>query len=227
MLTNENAQTSISVPVALRLVGVVTGVWAIIYVLGATLTYIPGHPDFSLFTTYLSDIGDTAGWPQILFNSGTLVAAPLRYLVLVLIVLRLTQMGAGRAFAISTLVIGFISTAGTVLMTATPISVAPAVHKSGIALYFLGVVVLQTVVFFKQWAMKEVLKILPVLSLIVVVVFLVFLSALVLYMQGTIGRGLSVVFEWLCFASSVVWLFAQSILLGRVGVALEHVLRHT
>ena len=141
MLAKRNDQTVISIPGALKLVGIITGTWAILVVLTATLAYLPEHPDFSLFTTYLSDIGDTAGWPQILFNSGTLIAAPMRYLVIVLLVLRLTQLGAGRAFAVSALIIGFISSSGTVLMTAIPFSVAPAIHKSGIGLYFLGIVV--------------------------------------------------------------------------------------
>ncbi|KKL66513.1 hypothetical protein LCGC14_2144250 [marine sediment metagenome] len=72
MLARKNDQTVISIPGALKLVGIITGTWAILVVLSATLAYLPEHPDFSLFTTYLSDIGDTAGWPQILFNSGTL-----------------------------------------------------------------------------------------------------------------------------------------------------------
>jgi hypothetical membrane protein len=57
-------------------------------VLFASLAYVPEHPDFSIFNTYLSDIGDTPGWPQIFFNSGTLLAAALRYAVIVLLVLR-------------------------------------------------------------------------------------------------------------------------------------------
>ena len=219
MLAKKNDQTVISIPGALKLVGIITGMWAILVVLAATRAYLPEHPDFSLFTTYLSDIGDTAGWPQILFNSGTLIAAPLRYLVIVLLVLRLTQLGAGRAFAVSALIIGFISSSGTVLMTAIPFSVAPAIHKSGIGLYFLGIVVLQTVIFFKQWAMKDVHRILPVLSIIMVIVYLIFLVVFVLYEQGTIGRSASVIFEWLCFASSIVWVFAQSILLGKMDAA--------
>ena len=135
MFTQNTKYMTISVPAALKLVGIVGGVWAILTILGATLAYLPAHPDFSIFTTYLSDIGDTPGWPQIIFNSGTLIAVPIRYLVLVLLVLRLRSLGAGRAFSVAVLVIGFASTSGTALMTATPFSVAPSVHKTGIGLY--------------------------------------------------------------------------------------------
>lgn len=215
MLKKENNQTSINIPGALRLVGIISFVWAVMVVLIATLAYLPEHPDFSPFTTYLSDIGDTPGWPQILFNSGTLIAAPMRYLVIVLLALRLAQLGAGRMFVVSVLIIGFISSLGTAVMTAVPFSVAPAVHKAGIPMYFLGVVVVQTSIFIKEWLLPKVPKILPGLSLLMVVVFIVFATLFILLEQGIVGRSTPVIWEWLCFISSVVWLLAQSILLGK------------
>ncbi|MBW1785136.1 MAG: hypothetical protein JRK53_00745 [Deltaproteobacteria bacterium] len=214
MLTQENNLTVISIPSAFKMVGIIAGTWALLVVLSSTLAYLPGHPDFSLFTTYLSDIGDTAGWPQILFNSGTLMAAPMRYLVVVLLVLRLLQLGAGRAFAVAALIIGLISTAGTVFMTAVPFSVSPAIHKSGIPLYFLGVVVLQTLIGIREWSLRNVPKILPVLCFLMVSVYFIFATLVILHEQGTVGRSTPVIWEWLAFFSSVAWVFAQSILLG-------------
>lgn len=219
MLVEASNQTSISIPGALRLVGIICGVWAILVVLTATLAYLPGHPDFSPFTTYLSDIGDTAGWPQVLFNSGTLIAAPMRYLVIVLLVLRLAQLGAGRAFAVATLIVGLVSTTGTVLMTAVPFSVAPGVHKLGIPLYFLGIVVLQMLIGIRQWSLGDVPKVLPVLSFVMVAAYLIFATLVILSEQGVVGRNTPAVWEWLAFLSSVVWLFAQSILLGKMDAA--------
>jgi len=219
MLAKTHDQTVISIPGALKLVGIIAGTWAIMVVLAATLAYLPDHPDFSLFTTYLSDIGDTGGWPQLLFNSGTLIAAPIRYLVIVLLVLRLAQLGAGRVFAVSALIIGFVSSSGTVLMTAIPFSVAPAIHKLGIPLYFMGVVVLQTLIGIREWSLRDVPKILPGLSFLMVVVFFIFATLVILYEQGTVGRNTPVIWEWLAFLSSVIWVFAQSILLGRTDTA--------
>lgn len=215
MLAQKDNQIAISIPRALLLVGMVGGAWAILVIVAATLAYLPEHPDFSPFTTFLSDIGDTPGWPQILFNSGTLIAVPIRFLALVLIVLRLIQMGAGRTFAVVALIVGFISTSGTALMTASPFSVAPAVHKAGIGLYFLGIVVLQSLMFVKEWLLKGVPKVLPVLSLVVVVFYFAFVTLLVLYERGVVSRSTPVIWEWLSILSSIVWLLAQSILLGR------------
>jgi len=93
----------LSIPRSLKVVGIIGGAWAILVILGAVIAYLSEHPGFSPFTTYLSDIGDTLGWPQIIFNSSTLIAVPIRYLVLVLPVLRLAQLGAGRPFTIATL----------------------------------------------------------------------------------------------------------------------------
>jgi len=157
----------------------------------------------------------TAGWPQILFNSGTLIAAPIRYLVLVLFALRLSQFGAGLPFVIAILIGGLISTSGTILMTAVPFSVALAVHITGIGLYFLGIVVLQTLIGIQEWSLKGVPTILPALSFLMVAVFFVFTTLVILYERGVVSRSAPVIWEWLAVSSSVVWVFAQSILLGK------------
>jgi hypothetical protein len=218
MLDKINNQTNISTPAALRLVGIISVVWALLTVLTTTVSYLPDHPDFSMFTTYLSDMSDsgiTPGWPPILFNTGTLIAAPMRYLFIALLVLRLTQIGAGRAFSITVLVVGIVSTMGTVLMTAVPFSFAQPIHMLGIAMYFLGVVVLQTVIGIKEWSLKGIVKLLPGLSFLVVIVFFVFAALMMLYEKGAVGRNTPVIWEWLAFFSSVIWLFAHTCLLGK------------
>jgi len=214
-MKGENKQTNISLPSALKLVGIIAGVWAILVVITSTLSYLSGHPNFSIFTTYLSEIGATAGWPQILFNSGTLIAAPMRYLVIVLLILRMGQLGAGRAFIIVALAIGLLSTVGTVIMTAVPFNVSLTIHKMGIPLYFLGVVVLQTLIGVREWSIKDIPKILPWLCFLLVIVYFVFAVLVMLHERGMVSRNTPVIWEWLAFFLSVVWVFAQSILLGK------------
>ena len=207
--------STISIPRGLKLVGILGGVWAILSILGAVIAYLPEHPDFSIFNTYLSDIGATPTWPQIIFNSCTLIAVPIRYLVLALLIMRLMQLGAGKSFAIATLIIGFLSTTGTALMTATPYTVSMALHKTGIGLYFLGVIVLQTIIFIREWSLRSVPKVLPALSLLMALLYLVFLTMFILYEQGVVSRTAPVIWEWLSILSSIVWMLAQSILLGK------------
>ena len=215
MILQQNNRSIISVPGTLKITGLIAGTFGLLVVLIASLAYIPQHPEFSLLNTFLSTISDTPGWPQVLFNAGTLLATPLRYIVLVLFAMRLYELGAGQAFKYAVLVIGFISTFGTVLMTAVPFSLAPSIHKVGIGLYFLGIVVLQSMVFFKQWSMKAIHRLLPILSMSMVIIFTVFFVLLMLYEQGVINRSSPVFFEWLCFFSSIVWVYTQSVILGK------------
>ena len=217
MDTNKTTETVIHIPSALRLVGVIAGSWGILVVLISTYVYFPEHQDSSLFSTYLSDIGATAGWPQITFNAGTLIAAPLRYLAIALLILRLGQLGAGRAFKIVTLIIAFVSTAGTIIMTAVPYNVSVTIHKMGIPLYFLGVVIFQTMIGIKELSLKSVPKILPFVCFLLVVVYLVFAILVSFHERGMVGRNAPVIWEWLAFFSSIIWVFLQSILLGRKG----------
>ena len=215
-------QSTLSIPHSLKLVGIIGGIWAILTTVGAVIAYIPGHHDFSPLNTYLSDMGDTPGWPQIIWNSGTLIAVPIRYLVLVLLVIQLRQLGAGKSFAILTIIVGFFSTAGTALMTATPFSVSPIIHKAGIALYFFGVVLLQTIIFIKEWSLKSIPRGLPLLSLAMVLVYFVFVTLMVLFEQGVVSRTAPVIWEWLAISTSIAWVLAQSIVLGKTdhGVSL-------
>lgn len=150
MLTIKDNKTVIHIPSALRIVGIIAGIWGTLVVLLATLAYLSAHQDFSILTTYLSDIGATAGWPQITFNAGTLIATPIRYFSIVLLILRLGQLGAGSAFIAATILIAFVSTSGTVIMTAVPYNVSATVHKIVIPLYFFGVVILQTMIGIKE-----------------------------------------------------------------------------
>jgi hypothetical membrane protein len=184
-------------------------------ILLATLAYIPGHPEFTPFNTFLSDIGDTPGWPQALFNSGMLIAAPLRYLVLVLFTMRMWQLGTTRRFGIAVLTIGFIATFGTVAMTAVPFSTAPMVHKAGIGLYFLGVVFLQSIIFFKEWSITDLPRVLPLTSISLVAIFLFFFAAFLLYEFEVLGRTMAVITEWFCALTSLVWVFVHGLVLGR------------
>jgi len=213
--TNTAISTIIHIPASLKLVGVIGSLWALFTIIGASIAYSSLNPNFSPFTTYLSDIGDTTGWPQIIFNSGTLIGVPICYLVLVLLVLRLSQLGAGRNFAIATLTIGFLSTLGTALLTATPFSVSPIVHKTGIVLYFFGVVILQATIFIKEWAMKDLPGILPFSCAALVVIFLIFFCLMVLYSQGIVSRSVPTIWEWLSIFSSIVWMLIQSLILGK------------
>jgi len=224
MIAHHSEQTTLSIPHCLKLVGIIGGVWALMTILGAVLAYLPDHPHFSIFTTYLSDIGDTEGWPQIIFNSCTLIAVPIRYLFLVLLALSLRQLGAGKGFMSAVLVIGFLSTSGTALMTAVGFSQAPIMHKTGIGLYFLGVVFLQATIFFKEWSVKSIPRALPLMSLLMVILFLVFVTLLFLYEAGAVSRATPVIWEWLAVLASIAWMLAQGIVLGKTdhGTALLH-----
>ena len=125
MSNKANKQILIKVPDVLKILGIICSTFAVMVILLSILVYLPEHPNFSIFTTYLSDIGDTPGLPQIIFNSGTLISAPLRFLIIILVVLRLFELGAGKNFVITTLIVGFLSTSGTIAMTAAPFRLHP------------------------------------------------------------------------------------------------------
>jgi hypothetical membrane protein len=214
MFAQAEERRILSIPNTLKVIGISTAALGLLGTLLAVIAYAQDHPGFSIFTTYLSDIGDTPGWPQVFLNNSIVLISPLRYLVLVLLVMCLAEFGAGRLFMTSILTVGAFTTLGTVLMTAIPFSFAPSVHKIGIAFYFLGVVILQLMIGIREWQLKSIPHLLPILSFLMVAVYMVFATLMMLYEGGMVSRNTPVIWEWMCFAVSILWVLGQSIVLG-------------
>lgn len=218
MLTYNETYSALSIPKTMKAFYVLTGTFVILMTVLAVLAYVPEHPEFSIFNTFLSDIGDTPGWPQIIWNSGTLIGSSLRYIVIVLLVLRLSQMGTGKGFAYTVLIIGAFSTLGTVLLTAVPFSVDPAVHKAGIPLYFFGVVPLQIIIGLREWSLKDIPRLLPTICFLVAGAYLTFFILVILYELGVVSRTTTItpmIWQWVGFGFSILWLFGHGIVLGK------------
>ncbi len=198
---------------ALRIVGIMGVVLGVGTIFFSTRLYIQNH-NFSVFTTYLSDIGDTPGWPQVVFNSGMLIIAPVRYLFLVLLILQLSHLGAEKWFGLSAIVLGTLVVFGSIGMSAIPYSLNLSLHKYSALLYFFGVVIFQIIIA-AQEIKRRLPVVLPVASLAVVAIYLVFavLLTLVGKIEG-ITRNTPVIWEWLSFCSLMFWLFAHSVVLG-------------
>jgi hypothetical membrane protein len=210
MIAVSITRTSISASASLKIIGIFGATFGLIGTFLAAVAYLPSNPGFSMFTTFLSDIGDAPGWPQILFNSTTLIMAPIRLLIIALVVICLSQIGAGIKFAKTIMILGSISTIGTVIMTAVPFSVSTEIHLAGIPMYFFGLVVWQTIVGIKEWTLK-VPRILPVLSFLVVIAFLLFFILFILYESNIVGRTAAPIWQWAGFFLSLIWVYAHSI----------------
>ncbi len=215
MIAQDSKRSTMDLQASLKMLGIAGGTIGLLGILLPVLAYAPGHPGFLPFTTYLSDMGATPVWPQVLFNAPMLINSPLRFLFLVLLVTRLIQLGAGRAFAWSALIAGFVSMCGTILMSAVPYTMNSAIHELGIPTFFLGVVVVQTLLGVTEWKHKELQRLLPWLCFEVVAAYLSFFILEMLYEAGLVGRTVPIFPEWLCAASLLVWVFAHALLLGK------------
>lgn len=178
------------------------------------LLYWQKHPNFAITNTYLSDIGADGGWPQIIFNSLTLIAAPIRLLIIMLLILRLRQFSAGHTLTTLVGILAFVSATGTVIMTAVPSNLDAEVHKLGVPLYFFGVVIMQLLIGIIEYRLKILPRLLPFSSFGLVIVFLIFFILFVLLEQGMVSRNTPIIWEWFCLLASVLWLGIHMIILG-------------
>jgi len=198
---------------SLRVVGLVGAALGVAFVVGSTLLYARDH-GFSFFTTYLSDVGNAPGWPQVVFNSGMLLSAPLRYVFLVFLVFRLVHQGAGVSFGRAALIIGALVVVGSIGTAAVPFSFNLRIHKLSALVYFFGTVALQSLIAVQEIRLR-LPRVLPISTLALVAIYLVF--ACLLAMVGRVAgitRATPVIWEWLAFAAIMVWLIAHSLVLG-------------
>jgi hypothetical protein len=214
MIAKVRTQSIPSIPSSLKVAGLVTGSLGLLGWILSAIAYISIKPGSNLLATYLSDIGATPVWPQIFWNASMLIVSPLRYVVLVLLVLRLHQFGAGRIFG-KAVILGIFTTTGTILMSAVPYTVDLNIHKLGIPLFFFGVVILQTVIGLQEWQLKAVPRSLAILCFAVVAFYLIFFTLEMLYDADVVSRNMPVPWQWLSGISLLAWVFAHSMILGR------------
>jgi len=209
----ESPRAQIDVPNAMLVVGAL-GLAVGIGTIVASAIAFAAERDFSPLTTYISDFGTAPGWPQAIFTAGMLIAAPLRYLFLVLLLAQLGRLGPSPAARATLLGVGAFVVLGSIGTAAVPFTLDRPTHMGSAFLYFFGTVVLQAGLAVQEWRLR-LPAVLPVTSLAVVAVYFVFaaLLALVGRVEG-IDRDTPVPFEWLAFAALMFWLAAHTLVLG-------------
>lgn len=202
------------VPVMLRVLGFAMVGLSLTAVTSAALFYVQLRP-FSIFSTYLSDMGNTPVWPQVFFNAGMLLGAPLRFLFLILIVAVLAHLGAGRGFSIAALTAGAVLFAASVGTFAVPFGLHRSIHLGSALVAFFGTVGLFLLIAAQEWR-RGLPRVLPVSSLAVAAASLVFATLLTLVGRAPgVTRDTPVIWEWLTFALMIAWTISHSVLLGR------------
>lgn len=202
------------VPVALRIVGLVLVGLSVTTVTLSALLYAQ-HEPFSFFSTYLSDMGNTSGWPQAAFNSGMLLGAPLRFVFLALLVSEWLHLGASPAFARAALLLGALLFFANVGMFAVPFGLSRSVHMTSALVAFFGTVALFVMIAAQEWRLR-LPSVLPASSCAVAAASLVF--ATLLAMVGRLAgvtRETPVIWEWLVFCAFLFWSTSHLLVLGR------------
>jgi len=201
------------VPHAMRVIGTLGLLVGTGTILAAAAAYA-AERDFSLLATYISDFGSASGWPQAIFTTGMLIAAPLRYLFLYLLLTQLVQLGASLRYRSVMLVLGALVVLGSVGTAAVPYTLHLPTHEGAAFLYFLGTVVLQSALAWQEWRLR-LPALLPWSSIAVVASYLVFATLLALAgkVEG-VDRTAPVPWEWLAFVALMVWLAAHTAVLG-------------
>ena len=64
MIAHRSNHVTLRISRSQKVVGIIGGV-CVAVILATVIVYLSGQPDFSMFTSYLSDVRVTPAWPQI------------------------------------------------------------------------------------------------------------------------------------------------------------------
>ncbi len=192
------------------------------------ILYRQVDPTFSFFTPYVSGLGGPPkGAPEgiqylsaTVYNLGMLLAVPLRIAFLFQVIILVKRMGAGLWLTRTSLVTGLVSSTGWFLMALVPFSADLDLHMIGAMVYFLGATSFQLIFAVTEIKTESLPKHLPLLGLLNLVVFSAFSYMLiqveVLQIPGVPEPAL---FEWLVFASAILWVLAHGLFIRKARKA--------
>ncbi len=192
------------------------------------ILYRQVDPTFSFFTHYVSGLGGPPkGAPEgiqnlsaTVYNLGMLLAVPLRIAFLFQVIILVKRMGAGLWLTRTSLVTGLVSSTGWLLMALVPFSADLDLHMIGAMVYFLGATSFQLIFAVTELKTESLPKHLPLLGLLNLVVFSAFSYMLiqveVLQIPGVPEPAL---FEWLVFASAILWVLAHGLFIRKARKA--------
>ena len=214
MQATDSTMMRLSIPLSLKISGITGALLGLLTTLLAVWAYTNVRTDFSIFTTYISELGSTEGATQLIYNSGSLVLAPIRFLVGILLAWRMYQLGAGKTFFRAFITLSLVATIGIILMAAAPYRDLPEVHNAGIPLFFFGTVVLQSLLLYQEWRIRRIPRVLPITTLLSIVLYTAFAVLVTMYQNGQLDHDTPVIWEWACFLIQITWVLLHSILLG-------------
>ena len=161
---------------------------------------------FSIFTTYISDLGAAAKSSSLVYNTGMIISAPIRVVFGLYLLKFLESKGADvkiLKIIAYPIVIGAI---GSVIMSVFPYDISRLLHLLGAFTYFFSAVIIQALIAKIEFKTSNMLKYLPLIGLIVVLTYVLFVSFEISVLLSNNFRMLACFFEWMGYFSLMAWL---------------------
>ena len=196
---------------------------AIILAIGTVITsimlYIQVDPTFTIVSHYLSNLGSTPKGAQdgkiyssaIVFNTGFTILAIFRILVILFLARYLQIKGSPHKLTRVWVILSFFSSSGSLIVAIVPYSVSLSIHMLGALILFVGSVFSGVMFIIVELKTPEIPRYLPLVISINVIVYLIFATLLIGEWMGFAPEESSVIWEWIAFLSSLLWLSVHGV----------------
>jgi hypothetical membrane protein len=186
-------------------------IFSITFISISVFLYSSTDPSFSIFTHFLSDLGAASKSSSLVFNLGMIISAPLRVLFGIYLLRILASKGANKrlikiiAYAI------MIGAIGSFILALFPYDISLLLHMSGALVYFISVIILQSLMAKIELKTPGVPRYLPLLCIAVVSTYILFvgfeISAKVVVSESLMN--FACFFEWMGYFSLMIWILSH------------------
>lgn len=182
----------------------------------AYLLFIQVDPSFTIFTHFISDLGDGPNFSNVIFSIGVISSSVISLFFYIFLTKFLIERDANKVLSLLGLIFGLVSCIGSVLVGIFPSATAPIEHRIGALLSFSGSFFISIFYSCAELTSRDFNKEVAVSGLLIAPFPITFLlTYLFLHFPG-INSTIPIFIEWLAYFTRMGWVIIQGIYVLRL-----------
>lgn len=183
---------------------------SLISILVAYLLYIQVDASFTIFTHFISDLGDGPNYSNITFNIGIICASIVNLFFYIYLTRYLHNLNARKGFIFASFGSVLISFIGGLLVGLFPSATACIPHLIGALFSFAGSFLISVFYSLSEFSVSEFNTKIASTGLILAPFPIIFMLLYITLYLPRININLPIFMEWLAYFSEIVWVLIQA-----------------
>ncbi|TFG00926.1 MAG: DUF998 domain-containing protein [Promethearchaeota archaeon] len=189
----------------------------------AYILFIQVDPSFTIFTHFISDLGDGPNGSNLVFNIGIIIGSFISIFFYIFLTKFLINHDGNTLLSGLGLIFGIVSFIGGLLVGSFPSATAPLAHRVGALMSFGGSFFISIFYSLAELTTPNFNKKVAVLGFLIAPFPIMFLlTYLFLHFPG-INSTIPIFIEWLSYFTRMAWIFTQSIYIYKLQLEKKNI----